>query len=108
HGFHIHENGSCDNAGNGAGGHFNPNNVKHGKLIVDGFDQAHAGDLGNILVAADGHGTLSQTVPGLTLSDGLYAIASRAVILHAQRDDFSQPVGNAGARIGCGTIDLVY
>ncbi|NET38022.1 MAG: superoxide dismutase family protein [Cyanothece sp. SIO1E1] len=28
-----------------------------------------------------------------------------AIIVHADPDDFSQPVGNAGARIGCGAIE---
>jgi superoxide dismutase, Cu-Zn family len=104
HGFHIHEMGSCAEAGNAAGGHFNPDGVKHGLLRVDGFEAAHAGDLGNILVTSDGKGSMSQTLPGLRLSEGQYAIANRAVILHAQRDDFGQPTGNAGGRIGCGII----
>lgn len=106
HGFHIHETGSCQNRGNAAGGHFNPDQVKHGKLIVDGFARAHAGDLGNILIAADGTGSLQQSIPGLTLTEGRYAIANRAIILHAGKDDFSQPTGNAGGRIGCGVIAL--
>ncbi|UBF25925.1 superoxide dismutase family protein [Kovacikia minuta CCNUW1] len=106
HGFHIHEKGSCKDNGNAAGGHFNPDNVAHGKLIVDGFGKAHAGDLGNILIATDGTGSLVQTVPGLSLDQGKYAIANHAVIVHAQRDDFGQPTGNAGGRIGCGVISL--
>lgn len=106
HGFHIHENGSCADGGNAAGGHFNPDGVQHGKLNVDGFEKAHAGDLGNFMVGQDGRGNSSQTLRGLSLSQGKYAIANRAVILHAQRDDFSQPTGNAGARLGCGEIKL--
>jgi Cu-Zn family superoxide dismutase len=106
HGFHIHEKGNCKDGGNAAGGHFNPNNVKHGKIITDGFANAHAGDLGNILIAADGVGNLTQTVPGLKLSEGKYAIANHAVIVHSQKDDFGQPTGNAGGRIGCGVISL--
>jgi Cu-Zn family superoxide dismutase len=104
HGFHIHEKGSCKDGGNAAAGHFNPNGVKHGKIINDGFANAHAGDLGNILIAADGAGNLTQTVPGLTLSKGKYAITNHAVIVHSQKDDFGQPTGNAGGRIGCGII----
>src|SRR3989338_8355798 len=33
HGFHIHENGSCGDAGKAAGGHFNPDNHPHGNLL---------------------------------------------------------------------------
>lgn len=107
HGFHIHENGSCEEGGTAAGGHFNPDNVEHGLLVQDGFDNAHAGDLGNIEITDSGEGMLEVTVPGLTLNDGKYAIADRAVIVHAQPDDFGQPTGNAGGRIGCGIIRTV-
>lgn len=106
HGFHIHEFGSCDQAGSAAGGHFNPDGVKHGLLLQDGFEQAHAGDLGNIFVEWGG-ATYSETIPGLSLSHGNYAVAGRAVIVHEQEDDFGQPTGNAGGRIGCGTIVIV-
>lgn len=107
HGFHIHENGSCADGGSAAGGHFNPDGVKHGKLVIDGFSGAHAGDLGNIIINADGDGILFQQVSGLTLTDGKYAIANRAIILHEKMDDFGQPTGNAGGRIGCGVIQVV-
>lgn len=104
HGFHIHEFGSCENNGKAAGGHFNPEKVKHGLLIRDGSQSAHAGDLGNISINEDGSGSLSTILPGLSLSGEKNNIAGRAVILHAKEDDFGQPTGNAGSRIGCGTI----
>lgn len=107
HGFHIHENGSCADAGQAAGGHFNPENTQHGYLPEDGLNDAHAGDLGNIEIAQDGTGTLDVTVPGLTLEEGKYAVSDLAFIMHAQPDDFGQPTGNAGGRIGCGTIDIL-
>lgn len=104
HGFHIHEVGNCGDKGNAAKGHFNPDKVKHGFVPKDGFKNAHAGDLGNITISSDGKGTLSDTVPGLTLSGPKYAIKGLSVILHEKVDDFGQPVGNAGARLGCGII----
>jgi Cu-Zn family superoxide dismutase len=104
HGFHIHEVGSCEDKGNAAKGHFNPDGVKHGLLAKDGFANAHAGDLGNITISSDGKGTLSETVPGLTFSGGKYAIEGLSVIVHEKEDDFGQPTGNAGGRIGCGII----
>jgi superoxide dismutase, Cu-Zn family len=106
HGFHIHEAGSCANAGMAAGGHFNPDQAKHGNLLHDGFQQAHAGDLGNLVVDSNGGVSLDQTFPGLTLEAGKYSVAGRAIVLHEKQDDFSQPTGNAGARIGCGVIVL--
>lgn len=106
HGFHIHVGKSCAWEGKAAGSHFNPDQVQHGRLVSDGFAKAHAGDLGNIGVGATGLGILSIQVPGLTLTEGKYAIADHSLILHANPDDFSQPVGNAGSRIGCGLIQM--
>jgi len=104
HGFHIHENGSCEDGGKAAGGHFNPDGVEHGNLAKDGFLHAHAGDLGNIEIGPDGKGTLERVIPGLTLKKGKYAVEGRSVILHAKADDFGQPTGNAGSRIACALI----
>lgn len=104
HGFHIHEVGNCGDKGNAAKGHFNPDSVKHGLLIKDGFQNAHAGDLGNVTIYSDGKGVVNETVPGLTLSDGKYAIKGLSVMVHEKTDDFGQPTGNAGGRIGCGII----
>ena len=105
HGFHIHENGSCDEAGKAAGGHFNPDNVKHGLVSKDGFTAAHAGDLGNVEIGEDGTGKLTASIGGLTLSDGKYGITGKSVILHEKEDNFGQPTGNAGGRIACALIE---
>lgn len=107
HGIHIHEFGSCNNKGLAAGKHFNPAGTQHGFLPAHGFNAAHVGDLGNINVQANGIGFLELFVPGLTIAAGPAAIAGRSVILHDKVDDFSQPLGNAGDRIGCGTIGLM-
>ena len=104
HGLHIHEFGSCRDSGNSAGGHYNPDQVKHGFLPTDGLGGAHTGDLGNIEVGADGTGTLELTIKDVRLSSGKYAVGGRAIVLHEKADDFGQPTGNAGSRIGCGPI----
>jgi len=104
HGIHIHQNGSCNNHGNDAGGHLNPDHVQHGALEKDGFAKAHAGDLGNILIAADGTGVLETTLPGLTVTGDRYSVMGRSLLIHANEDDFGQPTGNAGDRIACGVI----
>ena len=105
HGFHIHENGACGDAGKAAGGHYNPAGVTHGLLSKDGFQHAHAGDFGNIEIAADGTGAFEAVVPGLTLEGGDHPVSGKAMILHEKEDDFGQPTGNAGGRIGCGVIE---
>ena len=104
HGIHVHENGSCEDAGNAAGGHYNPHGVEHGFLPTNGLEKAHAGDMGNIEVNEAGEGSLEVDLPGTTL-EGEHGIAGRAVILHEKEDDFGQPTGNAGGRIGCGIIE---
>lgn len=106
HGLHIHQYGDCGNQGGAAGGHLNPQGVKHGFFPVDGFGNAHPGDMGNIEVGPDGSGSVALALPGVTLSGGSHSVAGRAIILHEKPDDFGQPTGNAGGRIGCGIITV--
>ena len=106
HGFHVHEIGACGDSGKAAGAHFNPDGHSHGSLYQEGLEGAHAGDLGNLQIGPSGGGTFKAFVAGLSLSEGKYNVAGRAVILHEKEDDFSQPAGNAGGRIGCGVIEL--
>jgi Cu-Zn family superoxide dismutase len=69
----------------------------------------HKGDLLNLVVAANGRGTLDQTVPMASLSGGganaLLDADGAAVVIHAQADDYrTDPSGNSGARIACGVL----
>jgi len=106
HGFHIHQFGDCGNMGKNAGGHYNPGKTKHGHLLNDGKKKAHMGDLGNVEIRKNWTGALDVVVPGLTLQGKKYSVAGRAFILHQKPDDFGQPTGNAGGRIGCAPILL--
>ncbi|RMG44380.1 MAG: superoxide dismutase family protein [Acidobacteria bacterium] len=103
HGFHIHEWGDCSAPdGKSAGGHFNPTGAPHGGPEAD---EAHAGDLGNLVADANGHATLELTSTRISLSPGPTDIRGRAVIVHAGEDDLtSQPTGAAGGRLACGVI----
>ena len=107
HGFHIHAIGNCGDMGKAAGGHFNPDKSMHGLYPKDGPMKAMAGDMGNLVVGADGSGDFSVFMPGLTLKDGKYAVNGLSIIMHEKKDDFSQPAGNAGGRIACGIIETV-
>lgn len=105
HGFHIHEHSSCADCHEGfqqAGGHFNPTHVVHGSL-----DNGHAGDLGNIIVDKNGNAKIFVTTQKInTRNDGNeFSVLNRTVMIHAQEDDLkTDPAGNSGARILCGTI----
>ncbi len=104
HGFHVHEKGDCSSAdGMSTGGHFNPEAKKHGNH--DHSAEHHAGDMPNLKADASGVATFKVVLHGLTLDAGATAVKGRAVIVHANPDDYtSQPVGNAGGRIACGLI----
>ena len=105
HGFHVHEKGDCSAAdASSAGPHFNPFAAVHGKA-ESGVH--HAGDIPNIVSDAQGNATVDVSVPGLTLGDGGPNDAmGKAIIVHEKRDDYAtQPSGDSGARIACGTIN---
>ncbi len=105
HGFHIHENGSCADEGKAAGGHFNPDKVQHGYMPKDGMTHAHPGDMGNVEADGEGRANVHVFLKGTSLKEGKYAVLGKSVIVHEKIDDFSQPTGNAGGRIGCGIIE---
>jgi Cu-Zn family superoxide dismutase len=106
HGFHIHEFGDCSDSGKAAGSHYNPANHPHGNVLKDGQAHAHAGDMGNLEADSQGVAHVNVDVPGLMLTGGKVSAAGRALVVHEKADDFGQPVGNAGGRIGCGPIIL--
>jgi Cu-Zn family superoxide dismutase len=64
----------------------------------------HKGDLPNLIVGADGRGTIAATIPGATL-DGLLDTDGGAMVVHAAADDLmTDPSGNSGGRIACGVF----
>lgn len=107
HGFHIHENGSCEVPSfESAGGHFNPTDAQHG---FDNPKGPHAGDLPNVEV--DENGRVHAKVLGemLSIQEGakntIVIDGGTSIMLHAGPDDYiSQPAGDSGDRIACGTI----
>jgi Cu-Zn family superoxide dismutase len=108
HALHIHTVGKCDAPDfMSAGGHFNPENKKHGK---DNPEGAHAGDLPNFNVAADGTAHVSLTATHVTLADGdhsLFHLGGTALVIHEKADDYrTDPTGNAGGRIACGVVQM--
>ena len=102
HGAHVHTAGRCDGPDfASAGGHWNPTAMKHGTMNPQG---PHEGDLPNLIVGADGRGTLGVTVPGATMA-GLLDADGSAIVVHAGPDDLkTDPSGNSGGRIACGVF----
>ncbi|PJG84418.1 superoxide dismutase family protein [Conservatibacter flavescens] len=110
HGFHIHQNPSCEpkekdgklTAGLAAGGHWDPKETK-----AHGFpwsDQAHLGDLPVLVVLEDGTATTPVLAPRL---QKLADVKERALMIHAGGDNHSDhptALGGGGARMACGVI----
>jgi superoxide dismutase, Cu-Zn family len=105
HGFHLHTVGRCEPPFTSAGGHFNPDNRKHGFHDAGG---AHAGDLPNLHVVADGKAVADAMAPGLTVSGGSRSLLDQdgtALVIHARADDYrTDPAGESGDRIVCGIL----
>ena len=105
HALHIHQNATCEPPFTTAGPHFDPDMKKHGLENAEG---PHAGDMNNITVGSDGTAKTTITNPRVTLGAGNNSVFSNggtALVIHAKADDMkSDPAGNAGDRIACGTI----
>lgn len=106
HAAHIHQKASCEApAFTSAGPHFNPDQKHHGLQNPEG---PHAGDMPNFTVTAKGTAKVTLTNKNVNMGDGdhsVFAGGGTALVIHAKADDMkSDPAGNAGDRIACGTI----
>jgi len=104
HGFHVHEVGQLTNQCKDAGGHFNPENKRHGSLTSR---ERHAGDLENIEANDNREVVLDITLKSANLNDFI----GRSIVVHERIDDLglggaadSLTTGNAGARLDCCVI----
>lgn len=106
HAVHLHDKGDCsapDAAS--AGPHWNPGEESHGQW---GHPPHHLGDVGNVEITNDGHGTIDLTTDKWSIGTGQpNDILNHALVVHANADDYkSQPAGNAGVRVACGVVTL--
>jgi Cu-Zn family superoxide dismutase len=105
HALHLHTVGKCEPPDfKSAGGHFNPDETKHGLLSDEG---PHAGDLPNIYVPESGKITIEVLAPLVSLSGerALLDDDGTAIVIHDGADDaLTDPAGNAGDRIVCGVV----
>lgn len=103
HGFHVHESGDCSAPdAMSAKGHFNPAGKAHGHHTSA---DRHVGDMPNLIADASGKAKLGVELSQLELAQSATGIYGRSVVIHADPDDYkSQPAGNSGKRVACGTI----
>ena len=105
HGLHVHANGVCTPPTfESAGPHLNPAGRKHGAENPAG---PHAGDLPNVHARGDSSIDTTFTLPRSLLDQSALGPGSspRTLVLHAKADDLmTDPSGDSGARILCGTL----
>lgn len=113
HGFHVHENGSCEPSEKdgamvpaaAAGGHWDPEDTgKHRGPSGDG----HLGDLPVLYVGVDGDGATAtkHTLVAPRINDAS-RLRDLALMIHEGGDNFRdepKPLGGGGARVACGVI----
>lgn len=108
HGFHVHENPSCDPkekdgkmvAGLAAGDHLDPKGANH---HGEPWGNGHLGDVPFLFVDADGTAHNAVLAPRMILAD----VENRSLVIHAGGDNYSDrpvPLGGGGPRIVCGVI----
>lgn len=108
HGFHVHENPSCDPKEKdgkmvpalAAGGHYDPSASKRHGLP---WGNGHLGDLPALFVDAMGNANNPVLAPRLKFAD----LKERSLMVHVGGDNHSDhpaPLGGGGARLACGVI----
>ena len=107
HAIHVHQTAKCDGPDfKSAGGHFNPDNKNHGMNNPEG---PHAGDMPNFTADEKGIAKTTVIAPRTSRSPtgahSVFTDGGTALVIHAKADDMkTDPAGNAGDRIACGTI----
>jgi Cu-Zn family superoxide dismutase len=102
YGFHIHQYGPCIEGDAGGytgfpyvGGHYSPQNQPH---------PYHAGDL-PVLMAYYGHAIMIVYTDRFVPAE----VLGRSMVIHQWPDDYrSQPGGDSGGQIACGTFYPCY
>ena len=107
HGFHFHAVGECEPPFESAGGHYNPDEKKHGFMAEEG---PHAGDMPNVTADAEGNATVDVLTTLVSLdrdaANTVFDEDGTSVMVHAGPDDYAtDPSGGSGDRIACGVVE---
>jgi Cu-Zn family superoxide dismutase len=108
HGFHVHENPSCESKEKdgkmvpalAAGGHYDPAASKRHGLP---WGEGHLGDLPALFADSMGNANYLVLAPRLKITD----LKGRSLMVHAGGDnhaDHPAPLGGGGARLICGVF----
>jgi Cu-Zn family superoxide dismutase len=109
--IHIHEYGDKRDGCKSLGGHWNPNNTKHGSNMLD--MDTHAGDMiNNIYSDSNGKFNYEYEDERIQIYGNVNkSIIGRSVVIHDGEDDLglgdnkeSKITGNAGKRLECSII----
>jgi Cu-Zn family superoxide dismutase len=103
HGFHVHENPSCEAkekegkmvAGLAAGGHYDPEQTKQ---HLGPMGHGHLGDLPELVTDSEGHIQQQIITQKLTFAQ----VKNRTFMVHAESDNYADKLG--GARMACALI----
>lgn len=108
HGFHVHQNPSCEPAekdgepvaGLAAGGHFDP--FESGKHEGP-YGAGHLGDLPPLTADAFGRASHPVMAPRVSTAN----LKGRSLIVHERGDNYSDDpmaLGGGGPRVACGVV----
>ncbi|NYS60578.1 superoxide dismutase family protein [Vreelandella salicampi] len=109
HGFHVHQNASCDPAENdsgemtaalSAGGHYDPEDTG---THLGPYTEGHLGDLPVLTVNEDGDANVPVLAPRLSMEH----MSGRSLMIHAGGDTYADEphLGGGGARMACGVVE---
>lgn len=101
HGFHIHQNPTCDDNGMAAGDHLDPDNNK--QHLGPTNKNGHLGDLPVLMVNQKGNAI--TPVIASRLNTGL--LKGHTIMIHQNGDNYSdipEANGGGGPRIACGVV----
>ena len=111
HGFHIHSVADFSDGCQSTGGHYNPTGEEHGATKDE---IRHVGDMPQIYVNKWGN-SRGVSMDSKAILTGEFSVVGKPLVIHEGQDDegeggeaCSKANGCAGARIACGTVELVW